>query len=417
MSVNVREGHRKQKGKWLVDIFIRFAETDEVRRKKYIVGAGTPYAAETRTKHDARVWGEAREHELRKEGPPSKQVVVEPEKKNKVPTVEVFGPEWIEKHAKASLHKASGIDSQESILRLHLYPFVGGFRLDELTDEAVADLKSKWIKGGHKYTDQYGRERVVKGTSEPKTINNRLTVLSSMLEMAYEWKRIAAIPCRIKMLPVDAHAEADHYDHETYERLVEASERLDPRIRAAILLGGDGGLRRGEIISLNLSDIDFKNGRFLVKRNVFWKKGQAIVDVPKGRKAKPVPTTPRLLAALKACRHLRGERLLLDDDGQPVTPKVIKRWIMRAERLAGLPPTGRLHVMRHTFASHLAMAGVPARTIQELARHASLSITMRYMHLSPNATEEGIAMLTKSRAAGGGVTHGPRMAPEEAKSR
>ncbi|MDP9003074.1 MAG: hypothetical protein M3O46_23535 [Myxococcota bacterium] len=35
----------------------------------------------------------------------------------------------------------------------------------------------------------------------------------------------------------------------------------------------------------------------------------------------------------------------------------------------------------------MAMAGVPARTVQELARHTDLSTTMRYMHLSPNAKE------------------------------
>jgi hypothetical protein len=55
------------------------------------------------------------------------------------------------------------------------------------------------------------------------------------------------MPCRIVMLKVDNNAEADHYDYETYERLVEASKNLDPRIHATILLGGDGGLRRGEI--------------------------------------------------------------------------------------------------------------------------------------------------------------------------
>jgi hypothetical protein len=47
------------------------------------------------------------------------------------------------------------------------------------------------------------------------------------------------------------------------------------------------------------------------------------------------------------------------------------------------------------------MAGVPARTIQELARHASLGTTQRYMHLSPSAVDEGIEMLTKSRELGG----------------
>jgi hypothetical protein len=79
----------------------------------------------------------------------------------------------------------------------------------------------------------------------------------------------------------------------------------------------------------------------------------------------------------------------------------VKRWVQLVEKRAGLPVTGKLHVYRHTFGSHLAMAGVPARTIQELARHESLNTTMRYMHLSPGAKDEGIAMLTRSRDAGG----------------
>jgi hypothetical protein len=60
-----------------------------------------------------------------------------------------------------------------------------------------------------------------------------------------------------------------------------------------------------------------------------------------------------------------------------------------------------MHVYRHTFASHLAMAGVPAKTIQELARHRSFAATIRCMHLSPSAKDEGISMLVRSRGEGG----------------
>ena len=48
---------------------------------------------------------------------------------------------------------------------------------------------------------------------------------------------------------------------------------------------------------------------------------------------------------------------------------------------------------RHTFCSHLAMRGAPAKAIQELAGHADLGTTQRYMHLSPAAVESAIWLL------------------------
>ena len=52
-----------------------------------------------------------------------------------------------------------------------------------------------------------------------------------------------------------------------------------------------------------------------------------------------------------------------------------------------------VHVLRHTFCSHLAMRGAPGRAIQELAGHSELSMTQRYMHLSPAALDAAIHLL------------------------
>jgi len=54
---------------------------------------------------------------------------------------------------------------------------------------------------------------------------------------------------------------------------------------------------------------------------------------------------------------------------------------------------GSLHKLRHTFCSHLAMRGAPAKSIQDLAGHESLSTTLRYMHLTPSARDAAIALL------------------------
>ena len=52
-----------------------------------------------------------------------------------------------------------------------------------------------------------------------------------------------------------------------------------------------------------------------------------------------------------------------------------------------------VHILRHTFCSHLSMRGAPAKAIQELAGHADLTMTQRYMHLSPAALGAAIRLL------------------------
>ena len=70
----------------------------------------------------------------------------------------------------------------------------------------------------------------------------------------------------------------------------------------------------------------------------------------------------------------------------------IKHLVERAARRAQLQENG-VHRLRHTFCSHLARRGAPARAIQELAGHQDLSTTQHYMHLSPAAIEGAIRLL------------------------
>ena len=85
--------------------------------------------------------------------------------------------------------------------------------------------------------------------------------------------------------------------------------------------------------------------------------------------------------------------MLHSDDGSVADRDALARWIRRAKRRAGLEVTGRLHILRHTFCSRLAMHGATANAIQELAGHVSLSTTQRYMHLSRAAKANAIRML------------------------
>jgi hypothetical protein len=107
--------------------------------------------------------------------------------------------------------------------------------------------------------------------------------------------------------------------------------------------------------------------------------------------------------------------VLYRDDGEHPKNKVIRAWMEAAERRAGQPVKGRIHILRHTFCSHLAMQGAPAKAIQDLAGHTTLTMTARYMHLSPAAKEAAIRLLDR-RPSEDGVEAGMEARSEEMKN-
>jgi integrase len=167
-----------------------------------------------------------------------------------------------------------------------------------------------------------------------------------------------------------------------------AAAKQDFRAYILVLLGGDAGLRCGEMMALTWADVDLEKRQICVQRSD-WK---GHLTVPKGGRLRYVPMTTRLEAALRAHRHLRGKRVVCQKDGAPLTQKMVQDLVRRAAR-AGHVERETVHVLRHTFCSHLAMKGAPARAIQELAGHQDLSTTQRYMHLSPAAIEGAIRLL------------------------
>ncbi len=356
MSVTVR---RYKRGGWEVDIRTVLPDGTNLReRRKAPVGSKT----------GAKRWGEHRESELILEHR-EKKAEEPPEPRREVPTLAEFAPRFLDGYARANRQKPSTVSSKESILRVHLLPLLGTRKLDAVSNEDVQQIKN------------HLHDRAA------TTVNTVLTTLSVMLKVAVEWDVTGSVPCTIKLLRV-ASPEADFHDFHEYERLVESAKVVGPVAHLVVLLGGDAGLRCGEMMALEWTDIDFSKRMLHVKRSEW--RGE--VTVPKGGRSRRIPMTSRLASTLQAHRHLRGVRVLCADDGRPLTKRVLQRLVEKASRRANLAKTG-LHIMRHSFCSHLAMRGAPAKAIQELAGHRDLSTTQRYMHLSPAAVEGAIRLL------------------------
>jgi len=208
-----------------------------------------------------------------------------------IPTLLEFGPRYVSDYCKANRNKPRTIEEKKSILEFHLYPRLGNRRLDEIR---LADVQR--LKGD------------LEDLSSSR-LNSVLNVLSTVLTFAVDVEVIKALPVTIRLLKV-APAEVEFYEPGIYENIVTSARELDPRAYLTVLLGGEAGLRRGEITALEQNDIDFARGFLHVRRS----ESKGYVTAPKSGRSRKVDMTSRLATALRENRHLRGKRILWRDE-------------------------------------------------------------------------------------------------------
>jgi integrase len=286
----------------------------------------------------------------------------------KMPTVKDFAKRFLE-YQKART-KPLTQKQQVATVNNHIVPAVGGLRVDMFNKERIDGLITKWG-----------------ANSKPKTINTRLGTLRRMLVLAKDWKLISEVP-KVEFVKVADATPRWLTDAEVAE-LIKAAE---PQWQTMIFVGVRSGLRVGELRGLQWGDVDFARRVINVNRT---DPGRKTMDAtsPKSNRHRPVPMTGetiQLLAAMKP-KDVKSH--------QWVWPALLRRkgetrararsekgcWhgVERAARKAGLAGVA-WHTLRHTYASHLVMRGVPIRNVQKWLGHASVKETEKYAHLYPD---------------------------------
>jgi integrase len=304
-----------------------------------------------------------------------------------VPTVQEFAKTYVD--ASRLKNKASSITAKGQILRTHVLPALGHLRLDQVTYARIEDFKvslaSTRAGNAERRTDAPASGRCL----SPKTINNVLTVLRRMLVVAKKRGLIENVP-EVEWLKL-TRPEVDFLSFEEADRLVDAAEG---EWRTMVLVALRTGMRQGELLALRWQDVDLKAGRITVRQSVV----RGNVGVPKSGKGREIALRNGAVAALKAHRHLRGPLVFCDQGGDMLTTGETKHPLWRACRRAQLRLVG-WHALRHTFASHLVMRGAPLRVVQELLGHATMNMTLRYAHLSPEVARDAVKLLDRATPA------------------
>jgi integrase len=291
--------------------------------------------------------------------------------KKEIPTVAAFAKTFIDLYATPT-NKPSEVTTKESVLRLYVIPAFGPKRLDRVGTMEVDRLKADLLKSGLK----------------AKTVSNVLMIVSKMFGYAVDCGLIAVKP-KIHFPKVTA----PKFDFLTFEEagaLLAAAKEKAPEWFEPIFVTLRTGLRRGELFELRWGDTQLKgrSPRLLVSRSV----SKGIVGTTKTGRAREVKLTPATVKVLERHKHLRSDLVFCGEDGSHVPQNTSDANLRRVCRLAGLREIG-WHVLRHTYASHLVMKGVPLKFVQEQLGHATMQMTLRYAHLSPDSVSDAVAVL------------------------
>jgi len=248
--------------------------------------------------------------------------------------------------------------SDESKLRLHLNPVFGHCFLDDISPQAItAYLLS------------------ISVSNSAATSNRHRSLLSNIFRKAEEWGFATKNPCASINKLIENPPPAKIYDNEDMIKIMNALANEGNQVAAlALQLLFVTGLRLNEVLSLEWRNVDIANTQIY------------LADTKSGR-GRYVPINAEAVKILTACLANRCATL----SSQWVFPSKVsgkhlsnprKAW--RRALTAANVEFGRIHDIRHSFASACVRSGASLYVVQNLLGHSSPTTTQRYAHLADN---------------------------------
>jgi integrase len=219
----------------------------------------------------------------------------------------------------------------------------------------------------------------LKNVTIPKEDNTRIRYLSAGEESAL----LHAIAERNILIRSKRESANQHRQIRGRAELINLNQvRFVDHVEPIIILAMNSGLRKGELFSLEWSDINLDLKYLTVKGSK-----------AKSKKNRVVPLNGTALETLVAWRKQNPEKRYVFTNGyddQPITD-IKKAWLNLLDDAE--ISDFRFHDLRHHFASKLVMAGVDLNTVRELLGHSDLKMTLRYAHLAPEHKAAAVGLI------------------------
>ena len=203
-------------------------------------------------------------------------------------------------------------------------------------------------------------------TIAAKTVKEEISLLRNMLNRGLSYEFISGIPIsRYPTVRVD-NVRKRVFEKEEYRRLLEECPLW---LRRIVIMAHGTGMRQGEILKLQWSDVDLKTGFVRLK-----------ASMTKTDEARSVRLLPEVIAMLRDTpRALHTQRVFLSASNKPIpywTTYVQKIWKQSLEK-AGIEGA-RFHDLRHDFVTRAMRSGNASHVVMKQVGHKSDSMLRRY---------------------------------------
>ncbi|MCI8604461.1 MAG: site-specific integrase [Ruminiclostridium sp.] len=318
--------------------------------------------------------------------------------------------------ANSSLRLSDFVPKYLEVAKTTLSPATYEFYSHNINDyivPALGHLKLKDIRPSHiqQYIKQLtelpkktrGQLQENGETIAASTVRRYLTVLQSIFKQAVKQGLLNENPANVEhlTLPKAQVPKIDIFTKQEAAQMLAALEKEDLQFQTLIQLAIFTGARRGELIALKFSDIDFEQRKITIERSAYKITGQPLATKPpKDYETRTVTINEsccQLLKMLKREKLAESQRLgsaWCGDDwvftqwnGEMMNLMTPTKQFAKFLKKNGLKHR-KFHSLRHTSATLLLYAGVNIKQVQGRLGHGDIETTNKYLHLIEEADVE-----------------------------
>ena len=301
-------------------------------------------------------------------------------------TLDEWLDRWINEYMIFTIREGT-LNSYKAMIKNQIKPYLGDRPLSVLTTQEMQKFYNTVKKKGRVKPDRrHGTEladSMVRGVH---------MMLHEALDMAVAQRLIIKNPTVGTTIPKNNYPPKQILNDEQLDRFMKRI-RQDERWHDFFYTELTTGMRRGEILALKWSDLNFATGELHIERQVYIIRAEVIISAPKTKASvRTVILPPSLLKALGAYKKTVDSEWMFPsqtDNGRPRNPSSVRTRLQLILERAGCKKV-RFHDLRHTFATMALEHGMDVKTLSATIGHVSSATTLDiYSHITDTMQAAG----------------------------